>query len=474
MKKLFTQILLATLCAAWSSAQITPTGAVQGIPNQGGILYASNFGQWQVPAGNLGQYSWRQSSYCYVGIPTGEPVITMPAFTAGTPVEIVDLDTPAHTEIVTPTAVSMTAGCSITINPTYGHNRYYLTSGTAGLQEALNWAGTAAYVVEITPDWTLLGGTSAMITAATAGASATILDLRSSTPVSYSGTTPAIVATKTFGVQNVSAGVLTITGSASAPGSIVINGSGAAPGAITLQPNTGGTALSMANAAGSMNLLLGTDNSGDGRLYTSNSAAAAHTIWGSAATTTNIILGFATAPVTGDLVSCTTLSTTCTLTDSGVLASNVTTAGGTLTSTALVTGGGTKALQTPSATATLSAAGALALPATGSITAPLFISNTNCAVNSVDPAACGAAPAGAFVVPTSTTTYTVNTTAVTAKSRIVVQPLTFAADLPSTPTCVAPSILSAWSVSAITAGTSFTIALPSTTGTTCWYYIIEN
>ncbi|HEV2987866.1 MAG TPA: hypothetical protein VG759_05455, partial [Candidatus Angelobacter sp.] len=43
---------------------------------------------------------------------------------------------------------------------------------------------------------------------------------------------------------------------------------------------------------------------------------------------------------------------------------------------------------------------------------------TNCSVNSVSPAACVAAPAGAFVVPTTTTTYTVNTTAVTAKSRI--------------------------------------------------------
>ncbi len=92
MKKLYLMLLLATLCAGFGFAQVTPTGAVQGIPNQAGILYASNFGQWQVPPGNLGQYSWKQSSFCYVGIPTGNPVLTMPAFTVGTPIEIVDTD----------------------------------------------------------------------------------------------------------------------------------------------------------------------------------------------------------------------------------------------------------------------------------------------------------------------------------------------------------------------------------------------
>ena len=51
----------------------------------------------------------------------------------------------------------------------------------------------------------------------------------------------------------------------------------------------------------------------------------ATTTWGSAATTSNTILGFATVPTTGDLVDCVVSSTTCTLTDSGVLAANVTT-----------------------------------------------------------------------------------------------------------------------------------------------------
>ena len=78
---------------------------------------------------------------------------------------------------------------------------------------------------------------------------------------------------------------------------------------------------------------LGTDGSVAGTLQLANSGASAHTIWGSSATTSNTILGFATAPTTGDLVSCTTSSTTCTLTDTTILATNVVTLAGSQTLT---------------------------------------------------------------------------------------------------------------------------------------------
>ena len=78
---------------------------------------------------------------------------------------------------------------------------------------------------------------------------------------------------------------------------------------------------------------LGTDNSAAGTLQLANGSANAHTIWGSGATTSNTILGFATAPTTGDLVGCTTSSTTCTLTDTAILATNVVTLAGSQTLT---------------------------------------------------------------------------------------------------------------------------------------------
>lgn len=110
----------------------------------------------------------------------------------------------------------------------------------------------------------------------------------------------------------------------------------------------------------------------------------------------------------------------------------------------------------------------------GNVKAPSFSTSSNCAVNSASPAACGSAATGAVVVPTTTTTYTINTTAVTAHSRIQVTWLSFASDLPSSPTCVAPSATSEPTVSNVVAGTSFTIALASTTGQTCPQFTITD
>lgn len=68
---------------------------------------------------------------------------------------------------------------------------------------------------------------------------------------------------------------------------------------------------------------LGTDSSTAGTVTLANSAAAAHTIFSSGATTTNTIQGFATVPTTGHLIDCTVTTTTCLLHDSGVITANV-------------------------------------------------------------------------------------------------------------------------------------------------------
>lgn len=69
--------------------------------------------------------------------------------------------------------------------------------------------------------------------------------------------------------------------------------------------------------------VLGVDNTTAGTLQLANSAAAAHTIFGSGATTSNTINGFATVPTTGHLIDCTVTSTTCLLHDSNVVTANV-------------------------------------------------------------------------------------------------------------------------------------------------------
>lgn len=114
------------------------------------------------------------------------------------------------------------------------------------------------------------------------------------------------------------------------------------------------------------------------------------------------------------------------------------------------------------------------LQASVNLKAQTYSTSTNCAVNSVSPAACGSASSGAVVIPTTTVTYTINTTAVTTHSRIMLTWLSFAADLPGSPTCVAPAVTGVTSISAISSGTSFTISLPSTTGQTCPMFTIVN
>ena len=196
MRKLIGSLVL--LCCALAGAQVqptpTPVGPVQGSSNLAGTLYASNMGQWKVPQGNLGQFSWNQGIACQ---PTAGG-ISFTAFTVGTPVEIVDTDNPALNETVTPTSVTiLPQSCSINISPVNGHSHFYFTSATGGLQETINWAGTTPYTVILTPDWGLLGGTTGTITSAKGNSDITILDERTAVLGAYTWNGSAYVLTGT-------------------------------------------------------------------------------------------------------------------------------------------------------------------------------------------------------------------------------------------------------------------------------------
>lgn len=138
-------------------------------------------------------------------------------------------------------------------------------------------------------------------------------------------------------------------------GSVAILGSGGGGGGDTItSPNNtlavGGSAaattLDLNGAAGEIMAgatpaltatpALGTDNSVAGTLTLANSAAAAHTIFASGATTTNTIKGFAAVPTTGHIVTCTVASTTCTLTDGGAVPTGTVTS---IATTSPITGG---------------------------------------------------------------------------------------------------------------------------------------
>src|ERR1035437_7672154 len=182
MKKLILLLAILGLGAGCSALAQTPGTVTTGPGNDAGLLYASNFGQWSVPQGNTGQFSWSVPSLCTV---TASNIPLRPVFAVGTPITIKD-QVPANSEIVTPSAVYTSGvGCSITVSPINQHNSFVLTSATAGLQEAINYAHGLPYQVILTPDWARLGGTTAMITAATGNTNVTIFDQRTSVLVAY-------------------------------------------------------------------------------------------------------------------------------------------------------------------------------------------------------------------------------------------------------------------------------------------------
>lgn len=108
----------------------------------------------------------------------------------------------------------------------------------------------------------------------------------------------------------------------------------------------------------------------------------------------------------------------------------------------------------------------------GNLTHTTLTNRSVCNVNGVSPAACASQSTGLIVVPTTTTTYTINTTLAIGGSRIFLQPSTQSASFSGSPTCVAPA--SGPIVSGLASGVSFTFTLPSTAGTTCFYWWIEN
>ena len=102
--------------------------------NVEGQIIASQYGNWKVQGDQPNSYAFSPTACQVQG---GASYFF--AFRPGTPIRIVD-GTPAYTETVTPTAtIDTNVTCAVSIAPINPHQMpYYLTSGTGGLQEALN------------------------------------------------------------------------------------------------------------------------------------------------------------------------------------------------------------------------------------------------------------------------------------------------------------------------------------------------
>jgi hypothetical protein len=105
-----------------------------------------------------------------------------------------------------------------------------------------------------------------------------------------------------------------------------------------------------------------------------------------------------------------------------------------------------------------------------------FTTAANCAVSSASPAACAGAASGSVAVPTAASTYTVNTTAVTANSQIIIQQdTTTTTGTRLGVTCNTTVSTALPLLTAKVAGTSFTFSLTApATNPDCFSYTIVN
>lgn len=189
------RVMLSGLLAFALALSVIPSALAQGTETyQAGGVYAANFayGQRQVAPLRVigGPYAAGAATLTvdYGRTATLDGLNFNPLAT-NAPVLV---GSGSYQETVTPTAVSCTSPaiygtCQFTATFTYAHGTGDLVqSATAGLQEAINYAaGLGGGYVLVDRVWTSMGGTTAMITAATPYSSVFIEDNRGATSAPY-------------------------------------------------------------------------------------------------------------------------------------------------------------------------------------------------------------------------------------------------------------------------------------------------
>lgn len=110
------------------------------------------------------------------------------ALQASTPIKINDPGNPAIDEIITPTVVVQGGSCTATLTTTNAHPApWYITSGTYGLQDAINSTALSGQLNSIVLDtnWWQAGGTSTIISAAAGNKTTSIVDVTVSPNTAY-------------------------------------------------------------------------------------------------------------------------------------------------------------------------------------------------------------------------------------------------------------------------------------------------
>lgn len=195
--------------------------------SNGQILYAGDFGKWSLPEGTSptnGMIQW-QATQCTV------PSLgfTFVAPKVGRPLLIRDSN-PALSETVIPTSVIINnSSCTVAATMAHTHYTYEVYSGTGGLQEAIDYelSQSAGALVALTTDWTVNGGQTSMLSAATGATGASVIDERTSCFKAYNWNGSAYAQTANFCTGGPGSGItalsqdVTATGPGSVPATVV-------------------------------------------------------------------------------------------------------------------------------------------------------------------------------------------------------------------------------------------------------------
>jgi hypothetical protein len=166
MRKL--TLVLTVLCALVTASvgQAQPP-----IPNS---VRAISYGSWSIQSQGPNNFSFSPTGVCYV---TGGLGSAFFPFATNAPVFIQDQPSGSNNERVTPSAITTpgAAGCGFTGSPSHSHSLFTVSSGTGGLQEALNQLSsqsTPASVIVLDRAWyqsvAAVGGTASVVIGTTA------------------------------------------------------------------------------------------------------------------------------------------------------------------------------------------------------------------------------------------------------------------------------------------------------------------
>jgi hypothetical protein len=159
-------------------------GYAQSIAHQ---AIASQFNNWRAP-GTTNLVAAANTLVPITSCSLNAGGVNFYAVSASTPVKINDPGNPAIDEIITPTTVVQGGSCTVTLTPSNAHPApWYLTSGTAGLQEAINATGLSGQINPIILDtnWHQSGGNQQVAYNAAGNYNAPLLDVTIAPSVSF-------------------------------------------------------------------------------------------------------------------------------------------------------------------------------------------------------------------------------------------------------------------------------------------------